>query len=509
MERDISRSPNSKNALWFFVALLVGGLSIWFTKAAFDNQWYAALVAGFVVLVLTFYYVFNDDDSPEEEGDNVYYLGLLFTLISLIFALVELFGAGAVSATSAQQVRTLLENFGIALTSTVFGIVGRILVQNWQTSSPRTLFFKRSDVTTRSEGIDAPWLTPPTRKPSDDVDSNPYGSVEFDPIDYPEPPSQGASADELAQFNRHILGMIARDLSQGANALARFHTIVRRHASDVQEQLDSQSKALQLESFDFKNELEKNAREFANELRTMSEENLNNLRRNFDSVVKQAEDLQKSTRGTQEQYLDDVRTMVDSFIDAIQTSSATTIKEIARNSNLNIEQIRSVQDALQRVGSELANFSDGLQSANRASERYSADINQVSEVTESLMPDLKRFSDDISQFREGITAILATLDSVREIDQRIQASLDSERSASDIHAIGEALGAIARESRSAPQQVEEASKLFGELREGINSVEQATEKATKALLNLAEHATMQIDTLQKRKKPFFSFLKRR
>ncbi len=28
----------------------------------------------------------NDEDAPEEEGDNVYYLGLLFTLLSLMFS---------------------------------------------------------------------------------------------------------------------------------------------------------------------------------------------------------------------------------------------------------------------------------------------------------------------------------------------------------------------------------------------------------------------------------------
>ena len=62
-------------------------------------------------------------------GDNLYYLGLLFTLMSLIVALVQLF---VVSDPSDLKQRTydLIGNFGIALSSTVAGIFGRILLHS-------------------------------------------------------------------------------------------------------------------------------------------------------------------------------------------------------------------------------------------------------------------------------------------------------------------------------------------------------------------------------------------
>ena len=118
--------------MWFFVAFLGGGAAVWWTKSAFANAWFAAMVAAGVVLTLMIYYILNDEDAPEEEGDNVYYLGLLFTLISLMFTLLELFGSDIDPVRSAENIRTLLENFGIALTSTVVGIAGRVAVQNWQ-----------------------------------------------------------------------------------------------------------------------------------------------------------------------------------------------------------------------------------------------------------------------------------------------------------------------------------------------------------------------------------------
>lgn len=67
----------------------------------------------------------------DQAGDNAYYLGLLFTLMSMAFALGE-FGVAIVSEnglvpgrTGAQQ---LIANFGIALASTVAGIFLRVIL---------------------------------------------------------------------------------------------------------------------------------------------------------------------------------------------------------------------------------------------------------------------------------------------------------------------------------------------------------------------------------------------
>ena len=149
----ITATPKRTNALWFFVAFLGGGAGVWWTKSAFpDNAWIAAMVAAGVVLALIVYYMLNDEDAPEEEGDNVYYLGLLFTLVSLMFTLVELFGSDTDAVRNAEKVRVLLENFGIALTSTVVGIAGRVAVQNWQSAPPA----EGSEFADDSAGPDAP-----------------------------------------------------------------------------------------------------------------------------------------------------------------------------------------------------------------------------------------------------------------------------------------------------------------------------------------------------------------
>lgn len=67
----------------------------------------------------------------DQAGDNAYYLGLLFTLVSMAFALYE-FAAATVSETGQGPGRTgtqqIIANFGIALASTITGIFLRVIL---------------------------------------------------------------------------------------------------------------------------------------------------------------------------------------------------------------------------------------------------------------------------------------------------------------------------------------------------------------------------------------------
>ena len=155
-------------------------------KTTFANAWFSAIMAAGVVLALAIYYMLNDQDAPEEEGDNVYYLGLLFTLISLMFTLVELFGVDADTVRSAEKIRTLLQNFGIALSSTVVGIVGRVMVQNWQRREPKE-------------------------------------SPKFRNNSFPQTlPPMGTSPESLEKFDRYLLGELPETLPTVQTRLPGF-----------------------------------------------------------------------------------------------------------------------------------------------------------------------------------------------------------------------------------------------------------------------------------------------
>jgi hypothetical protein len=67
--------------------------------------------------------------EPEIVGDNCYYLGFLYTLVSLAWTLFSLGGAPE----DADVVRSVVAGFGIALASTIVGILFRVMLQQFRT----------------------------------------------------------------------------------------------------------------------------------------------------------------------------------------------------------------------------------------------------------------------------------------------------------------------------------------------------------------------------------------
>ncbi len=105
-----------------------------------DPQHLVALIAAiWTAFILLLYAIIVQTSSrsqvePETIGDNCYYLGFLFTLVSLAVTLFEL----GFSTVQSEILREIISGFGIALTSTVIGIALRV----WY-------FQQRSDIVAR------------------------------------------------------------------------------------------------------------------------------------------------------------------------------------------------------------------------------------------------------------------------------------------------------------------------------------------------------------------------
>jgi hypothetical protein len=112
--------PGLVNGLLFFAVVIAGSGYIILSKL---NDFGALAVTAVPVLIMIGYAVMlgarlfrlRDDQS----GDNLYYMGFLFTLTSLAVSLYQFSAAG-----SAEQI---VQNFGIAIASTIAGIALRIL----------------------------------------------------------------------------------------------------------------------------------------------------------------------------------------------------------------------------------------------------------------------------------------------------------------------------------------------------------------------------------------------
>ena len=543
------------NAFWFFVALLGGGVAIWLIKSVVDNAWLAAFVAAGVVLALMSYYLLNDEDAPDEEGDNLYYLGLLFTLISLMFTLVELFGADNDALRNAEKIRALLENFGIALSSTVVGIAGRVALQNWQRAGfPGTSEF----------------------------DGDSRGRV---PTSLPPP---GASAQDLEGFNREVLGRIARDLTQGANALARFHRIVRSHASDSEDHLRNHSESLKRESAEFQVTLQRNAATFAQDLKSQAEstlkavggslsamaqqtetllagiqsanhgylaelrettrsfqeefrsasgQNSEAIREKFEAAAREAESLPERLQSTHDGYVSAVRETTRSFYDDIQFATKKNLDALQQSFDAAAAQSLALVQNMSRIDEQIGEAFDRLKSglaiASDASAAFGDSASQAASSTAVLKSETERlgaaFGDGAEQaanstvvlrseaenlggvfvpLRAGVEALTGVFNTMQEIDARIRTGRDTEQTAEAVRQISESLKTITDEGATATSHAVKAAESLDALLQRIKTTEGETRRAVHALGNLANGAEALAETLSKRESPRLSFWKR-
>lgn len=117
-----------------FVTLLTAGVVLSCIARIFLNDslnvWQAPTIAiGICLFCLVLYSLAaRRDNIGLHNPDNLYYMGLLFTLSSLVYSLVTLFLLNSNADDVAGRVYNLIGSFGIALVSTFAGILFRILL---------------------------------------------------------------------------------------------------------------------------------------------------------------------------------------------------------------------------------------------------------------------------------------------------------------------------------------------------------------------------------------------
>ena len=122
------RDSNPRSAfLWFAAG---GGALLLLLKLA-TSHWLPPIVLS-LILIGAYGFVLWDRESKgpkfEHAGDNLYYVGFLYTLISLAVSLYRFTGDG--------YTEDIVQGFGVALSSTVFGLIGRVYVNQSSADEP-------------------------------------------------------------------------------------------------------------------------------------------------------------------------------------------------------------------------------------------------------------------------------------------------------------------------------------------------------------------------------------
>ncbi len=124
---DIVKDFNKNSFLFLLIA---GSVVLCVVRALLENSLVGSfLAAGACASFLIWYFFMVKQDTEKMHNpDNCYYLGLLFTLVSLIYSLITLFLLNSGADDVARRTHNLIGSFGIALFSTFLGILLRILL---------------------------------------------------------------------------------------------------------------------------------------------------------------------------------------------------------------------------------------------------------------------------------------------------------------------------------------------------------------------------------------------
>ena len=105
----------------FVLAFGIGSLGIIILRELGYPVWVAV---AFAILSMLIYVLFGGTKRyfvrTDILGDNAYYLGFLFTLVSLAYTLYRY------SSSQSHQVDQIIQNFGLALSTTLVGLLGRV-----------------------------------------------------------------------------------------------------------------------------------------------------------------------------------------------------------------------------------------------------------------------------------------------------------------------------------------------------------------------------------------------
>lgn len=286
------------NSGFLFVCFLVGAVGIIIFKQHHVNQ---VFVTAFPVAIMLIYALshLKEKHLLGRVGDNLYYLGFLYTLVSLGVSLFEF----SLIDESSGKITQIITNFGIAIASTIFGIFFRV-------------FFNQSE-----------------------EDEAPKEEVSESVSDFREQVSiLNSELGEFSEFRTELEQILRESADRQKTAISQFKASVTRFTKTVEESRD---------------QLQVNLDSFVN---TVSD--LNTQVSNLDSALKASSDAVSASIGAIQTISESVaESDVVNKINSLQVPE-DLLEQLLRPSIQNLE-IGAEQ--ISKAGEKLANRLNSVQ----------------------------------------------------------------------------------------------------------------------------------------------------
>ena len=400
-----------------FSAGLIPIIFVRFVLPGVFGAFISATIAVVAIAWLWFHYRTQDPAYDRQlAGDNLYYLGLLFTLASLIIALIRLFLLeGYVDGGSSIQERAydLIGGFGIALVSTVAGILGRIVLQSEDAGGPV---------------LPAGALPQPRDSVPESADSY---QLNFQPEDSVDAMKVRRALVEDAQQLRLVL-------RQATDAFSHFTRITGWQAENTR----THTKALM--------------RSFNDEMATSASDGLESAATSWRGAAEvirtDAKQLEQQFNGITEQF----STRMSQVVEQIAVLTVECNKQVSEAAQ---QSIRSAADAWTQMA-------ESMRSDNqRLSESLNQQVTVMTSAADSIRRDLTEFSGVVSTITRQLNAESKELGPLAE--HTAAAGRNVENLARALDSAGENLKAVVELSANATGKLQDSAATLASAQETL------------------------------------------
>lgn len=430
----------------------------------------STLVAVTAIVILgVHYHLRRRAGDMRRSGDDLYYLGLLFTLVSLIYALVVLFLIDEGDANIADRTHNLIGSFGIALFSTVAGILGRIILQGTENGE------ERSSGGEAGPDVRASWS--PVRPVRRTATRSPGPPVRPGLMSWAGRGREGSDGPmrredlELARLARRLRA----ELRGASDAFSHYNRMTllqaedtKRHAQRVVEEF---TRELRENARSAIVESESAYRKLGNQIHATGDELVGRVEQVTGALAPLAEavgsatqavagfpaDIQQARRGIS--ALADAAQVVAGSLDGKAGDVARASETLARNARQHQEIVEQNLQRARAMGERMdSGVSDWARHAERAREAFAA-LDEIAGTLTPLAEQMSSAARAVAGFPDGMVETQRSMEALADTAQAVAGRLDD--GAEGVTRAGDALVRNAREQREIMEQNLERARAVG------------------------------------------------
>ena len=423
-------------------AFVIGTLAIVFIRLIATGLGGAIFATIVAIGVIAWHGLGRRQESDRSRvADDTYYLGLLFTLVSLVFALVYLFIINP-EGDFDERTQALIGNFGIGLLSTVAGILGRILLQSSLSES--------APVTT--ELVEQP------RAPPDDLAQETMALRR----------EVREATDAMRHFTRVTLGEAHQTRTHTKLVIGEFSNELRTAAQQALSEAASEWRSFNEELVPIQKALNDTARAFTA------------LTENMRSRAEQSQEFATSAIEELRQEIDGAAKASRAEAISAWQAAAQQIRDHSLKLHLELEKVSAATS--QRAESSLSSLASKVIDSTDATVQMLSD--QVQAMTE-LVEHTRHAKQSFDSLTTGIVAVEGTL---RSFDgAAASATKEMDARAEEVTKVRDDTAEIADSSLAHSQKAEEtANELSNEVSTQVSRLQALLGRLDQVTSRLAE-----------------------